>query len=582
MFLGWLAVVVVVVVAVCGGDAAEEVRRISDVSDFYSFANSVADGTNYSGATVYLDADIDLAGQTIEPIGDSRRHFQGTFDGQGHTISNLTVSSKLNTAGLFGYSNGLAIRNVVMDESCSVVCSSNTSSNVGGIIGSCYGKNIGCDIKSVVSMASVTFKGFLSESSNVHLGGIVGYISSSNYESVVKNCAIFGPITQSGESNNSYIGSIVGSSYSYGLSKKVYVQNCLNYGTITHNGTTTRNLYIGGIIGKSEMSDIKNCISVGKIISNNYTCVGTIIGYAESNLANVAHSFWTSDVGDYNASRCGNPTIDNDSSLVELSSNFINKLNSYSANETFNKWLLNTNNGSVTFIINDYKGLTLKSQLILLPGLADNNERSFSGWFIDEELTSPFTSSEVESDITLYGVFCGSNYTVTLDVNGGNALETREMNVECNGTYGSLPQPNKTGHRFAGWFTEKEGGDNVESGDRVVIFNNHTLYVHWVEVSSEYVEIVFGNKALIQEEAEEIIREYTDNAEFSIAKFESNSEGTVVIIKFVDKAEAESFVEKIRESSDERIVINRVKFITDPPSSFSSALCPFLFVFGVL
>ena len=78
--------------------------------------------TSYSGTTVFLDVDIDFSGgspsEQFVPIGKSgSKYFQGTFDGQGHTISNLAInSSSLQYVGLFGYSKGATIRNVVLDS----------------------------------------------------------------------------------------------------------------------------------------------------------------------------------------------------------------------------------------------------------------------------------------------------------------------------------------------------------------------------------------------------------------------------------------------------------------------------------
>lgn len=76
---------------------------INNVAGMIEFAESVNAGTNYSGKTVYLNADIDLAGVEWTPIGNVQtKAFRGTFDGQGNTISNLTVSGA-NGVGLFGY-----------------------------------------------------------------------------------------------------------------------------------------------------------------------------------------------------------------------------------------------------------------------------------------------------------------------------------------------------------------------------------------------------------------------------------------------------------------------------------------------
>lgn len=63
-------------------------HHIKSGSEFIAFANSVYYGTGYSGTTVILDSDIDLAGGLSEQF-IQMDGFSGTFDGQGYTISNL-------------------------------------------------------------------------------------------------------------------------------------------------------------------------------------------------------------------------------------------------------------------------------------------------------------------------------------------------------------------------------------------------------------------------------------------------------------------------------------------------------------
>ena len=79
--------------------------RINSVDGFVEFTKIVNDGTNYLGTTVFLDSDLDLAGKTFEPIGNSIswKYFRGVLDGQGHAISNLEMTSDLKHIGIFGY-----------------------------------------------------------------------------------------------------------------------------------------------------------------------------------------------------------------------------------------------------------------------------------------------------------------------------------------------------------------------------------------------------------------------------------------------------------------------------------------------
>lgn len=84
---------------------------IHDARELTSFSSDVNNGTNYSGASIYFDADINFdekSSQEFAPIGYNSEHcFLGTFDGQGHTIRNLVLNSSLSShIGLFGYSGG--------------------------------------------------------------------------------------------------------------------------------------------------------------------------------------------------------------------------------------------------------------------------------------------------------------------------------------------------------------------------------------------------------------------------------------------------------------------------------------------
>ena len=224
-------------------------HHINNASDLIQFSKDVNSGTSYSGTTVFLDDDIDFfdgLSDKFEIIGKSSSNcFQGIFDGQGHTISNLAINSSSSVyVGLFGFSSGGTIRNAVLDSSCSVVSSfmGNANIRVAGIVGFCRDYTI----ENTVNMANVSFTGSTTGSLGIlYLGGIAGYLFASNKDTTVKNCANYGSVTYSGTvSSYAYIGGIVG--FSGGSSSnKVFIQNCLNYGTITHSGTL-KYLYIGG------------------------------------------------------------------------------------------------------------------------------------------------------------------------------------------------------------------------------------------------------------------------------------------------------------------------------------------------
>ena len=90
------------------------VYEIDSIEKLKLFRDAVNAGHNFSGQTVKLTQSIDLQDEEWTPIGRSDAVFSGTFDGDGNTISNLTITKELsNTAdnngiGFFGYTNAPA------------------------------------------------------------------------------------------------------------------------------------------------------------------------------------------------------------------------------------------------------------------------------------------------------------------------------------------------------------------------------------------------------------------------------------------------------------------------------------------
>lgn len=349
---------------------------IHNASELIQFSKDVNNGLNFSGTTVFLGSDIDFAdglSQHFEPIGTFDNHFLGTFDGLGHTINNLNMNSSLFYSGLFGFSSGLTIRNVVVDNSCSFVNSYNYEGTIyfGGIIGSCrpfYGP---CNFENNVNMASVTFNG----ESGVYLyfGGFIGYIESSDLNiSCLKNCANYGSITHNRMSNGeSNIGGIAGTLYSS------QIQNCLNSGIITDNGVIIDNSHVGGIVGSCFFGEIKNCVSAGKIFLQNQTnrFPGSLSGNICSD-SSISNCYWKKDIN-YDAygavsdskNSSVSPTVKNATtfnsgfmldknisvcgyvgfSLVDA----LNAYTDYNPKNGYSKWILNKYENTVTFNLNE-------------------------------------------------------------------------------------------------------------------------------------------------------------------------------------------------------------------------------------
>ena len=204
---------------------------------------------------ITLDKNIDLTGKGWTPIGTSfDNSYKGTFDGGGHTITGLTVTTNDQFAGLFGYLNRAGmVKNVVMEgiqitsnhmfgctggvvgyswgtiENCSVSGSVSGTDCVGGVVGSQKaGSIIGCS-------SSATVKG------KHYVGGVAG-----EKWGTMTACYATGNVTlEIASQKNNFGGGVVG------LNGGSRVLACYATGNVTSTGSSTGNVHIGGLFGDS-------------------------------------------------------------------------------------------------------------------------------------------------------------------------------------------------------------------------------------------------------------------------------------------------------------------------------------------
>ena len=118
-----------------------------------------------------LTADIDLAGVNWQPIGASTSNaFGGTFDGNGHTIKNLTINSSQAYVGLFGVIKGAKISDLII-ESPNVM---NTSNSTGALAG--------WDVGGSIITSVGTENGVINGQS--YTGGLIGGIGTNGYSKI--------------------------------------------------------------------------------------------------------------------------------------------------------------------------------------------------------------------------------------------------------------------------------------------------------------------------------------------------------------------------------------------------------------
>ena len=136
------------------------------------------------------------------------------------------------------------------------------------------------------------------------------------------------------------------------------------------------------------------------------------------------------------------------------------------------------------------------------------NGYGFDGWYTAADGGTqilPGTTAEMLADQTLYAHWSAGKLTVKFDVNGGDTA-VGSISVSFDKQYGTLPTPTRAGYNFAGWFTEKTGGEKVESTTIVKKSEEHTLYAHWTaavlkvtfnakggSVSTSTIQVTYGS-----------------------------------------------------------------------------------------
>lgn len=285
---------------------------ISNADELKAFSKDCWLDTWSQDKKVYLTADIDLAGENFVSIPT----FGGYFDGQGHTISGLTVRKPLSYVGLFNYTQETAvIANLKVEGS---VRPTGTQMVVGGIVGDNSGVLLNCVFDGVVEASDYVggitgyneISGVLmnSEAKGTITGAhYTGGIAGENVGNIV-SCLNRADVNTSNEDKAKSLEDINLEQYTSGLlssmeggtdekSEKLsttentvdtggiaglstgIIQNCVNEGMI---GYEHIGYNVGGIAGR-QSGYVHACVNKGKIFGRKD--VGGIVGQAEPYIA---------------------------------------------------------------------------------------------------------------------------------------------------------------------------------------------------------------------------------------------------------------------------------------------------------
>ena len=573
---------------------------IKTVEKFVEVMNDVNSGNDYADDTVLLDAMLDFADYDghIEPIGNTiDTQFNGIFNGQGNMIRNLHINTSARYGGLFGYSRGATIKNFMLDESCSITVTheSTTKVFVGSALGKCFTSGKPCIFDNAVNKATITYTG--SVDGDIAIGGVIGSCEYSNYYCSIKNCANFVNVVDAGTTNwFSEIGGIAGICGG-SEEKRCKLHNCLNYGNLIHKGKS-KDTIMGGIVANMySTTNVQNCVNLGTITNENpgrYNHIGGIAGYAFTEVSSVERNFWSSNSGvdiavGYNSSEVR--TSDN---LMTLpSESMINTLNKYAVPNRWDLWALNKDFKTFSLALNGFPIFVSTLEVIHLPDLASYEGHSFSGFFMDSDLTIPMTNFVITEDTTIYSSWKEIDYTIVF-VHNETYNETKIVTFAKNV---SLPELEPRDGFVLKWCT----ADNTTCDPARMPPMNLTLYPLWVvpydssldssfgegsfnNNASRYVRITFRLENMYTSEVEDVISKYGGESVHEVLTIDDVDLTTVVVIEFEVLEDAVVFVDSIRASKAQAQAdkISKVEYLDESLFSAGISAYPDLSLFGLL
>ena len=198
---------------------------------------------------ITLDKNIDLTGKGWTPIGTSfDNSYKGTFDGGGHTITGLTVTTNDQFVGLFGYLNRAGtVKNVVMEGI--QITSNHMFGCTGGVVGYSWGTIENCSVSGSVSGTDC-------------VGGVVG---SQKAGSIIGCC------TSATVKGTHYVGGVAGEKWGT-------MTACYATGNVTLEIASQKNLSGGGVVGLNGGSRVLACYATGNVTSTGSSTGNVHIG----------------------------------------------------------------------------------------------------------------------------------------------------------------------------------------------------------------------------------------------------------------------------------------------------------------
>ena len=217
---------------------------------------------------ITLGKNIDLTGKGWTPIGTNyEKRYKGTFDGRGHTIKGLTVTTNDQFVGLFGYLDKAGtVKNVVMEG---IQITSNhvlMSGNTGGVVGYSWGTIENCSVSGSVS-------------GTVYVGGVVGVQMGGSITGCSSSATVKGTVDVGGVAGWTNFGATLTA--------------CYATGNVIIEIAPTQNISGGGLVGFNDGISLLSCYATGNVTSTGsstgYVHIGGFLG---DNYTTVTACYW--------------------------------------------------------------------------------------------------------------------------------------------------------------------------------------------------------------------------------------------------------------------------------------------------
>ena len=215
---------------------------------------------------ITLDKNIDLTGKDWTPIGTSfDNSYTGTFDGGGHTITGLTITTKDQFVGLFGYLNRAGtVKNVVMEGI--QITSNHMFGNTGGVAGFSWGTIENCSVSGSVSGTKC-------------VGGVVGAQKAGSITGCSSSATVKGTVD---------VGGVAGQTNS-----SATLTACYATGNVTLEIDPKKNIAGGGLVGMNAGSSLLACYATGNVTSTGSSTGKVHIGgFLGNNYTTVTACYW--------------------------------------------------------------------------------------------------------------------------------------------------------------------------------------------------------------------------------------------------------------------------------------------------